>query len=316
MPLLLGPLLAPFIGGLLVSHLSWRFIFYINAPFAFLTLLATLWFVDNYTLDTKPFNWPSYLMLIIFLTATAYWLDTTLEIARFSQQLINIVVILVAFFIYFLIEKNSTYKIINYHLLNIRTYNLCFLSSAISRITLGARAFVIVLYLQITLQMSPTESGVLISSMAAGYLFSRIFINQYLKRVRFKRALVWCNGGTIILTLLLCFIREANFFAFIVIIALGFFSAVILLLLNVLCFSDVNQEEYASATSLNSTTQQLFVSIGVSLAAGCLYLFNYIYGAFTIASFQGVFICIAIVSLLGQFPFLRMHDTDGDNLLT
>lgn len=35
MPLLLGPLLAPYIGGLLVSHLSWRFIFMSIFPLHF-----------------------------------------------------------------------------------------------------------------------------------------------------------------------------------------------------------------------------------------------------------------------------------------
>ena len=86
MPLLLGPLLAPYIGGLLVSNLSWRFIFYINVPFALFMLFATLRFVDNYTQSTQPFNWPSFISLALFLAVMAYWLDTTLEITSFTSQ--------------------------------------------------------------------------------------------------------------------------------------------------------------------------------------------------------------------------------------
>ena len=315
MPLLLGPLLAPYIGGLLVTYFNWRYIFYVNVPFTIVTLYATVRYVENFTQETKPFNWPSFFMLAIFLAATAYWLDTAIDIASFSAQLINAAVIFIALLAYLFIELRSTHKIVNYHLFNIRTYQLCFLSSAISRITLGARSFVIVLYLQLALTMSAVDSGFLISSMAVGYLLSRIFISKFLKTLRFKKMLNICNLGTVIGTLLLCFVQDTNAFAFIVIIAIGFFSAVVLLLLNVLCFADVGPEAYASATSLNSTTQQLFVAIGVTLAAGLLYLFNYFYGTFSIYSFYAVFIVITVITFIGQWPFWKLRDSDGDNLV-
>ncbi|KTD09159.1 transporter of the major facilitator superfamily (MFS) [Legionella gratiana] len=315
MPLLLGPLLAPYIGGLLVSHLSWRSIFYVNVPFALLMLFATWRFVDNYTQSTQPFNWPSFVSLALFLAITAYWLDTTSEITSSITQLLILMVIIMSFVIYLIIESKSEHQIIHFKLFQIRTYKLCFFSSALSRITLGARAFIIVLYLQLSLSMSPSESGLLISSMAIGYLFSRIFITRYLKRFGFKRTLLWSNFGTCLATVLLCFIEQANVFAWMVMIALGFFSAIVLLLLNVLCFSDIENEKYAAATSLNSTTQQLFVSLGVSIAAGSIHLFNYSFGTFTMTSFHAAFICIAVISLMGQIPFLKLQNSDGDNLL-
>lgn len=314
MPLLLGPLLAPYIGGLLVSHLNWRFIFFINIPFAILTLIGAKKYVDNYTQQTHPFNWSSFLMLALFLASLAFWLDTAIDMETGFHQIINLTVIIIALIFYLKIEFSSSNKIINYNLFKIRTYQLCFVSSAISRISLGARSFVLALYLQIPLKISPIESGALISSMAIGYLFSRIFINQFLKSFGFKNILTWCNLGASIGTLLFCFIIEANLFSYIIIILVGFFSAVILLLLNVLCFTDVQQIDYAAATGLNSTTQQLFVAIGVSFAAGCLYFFNNLFGTFSIASFQIFFILLALIGFIGQIPFMRLKTTDGANL--
>lgn len=314
MPLLIGPLLAPYIGGLLVSYLDWRFIFFINVPFAIFTLLATLKYVDNYMQQTQRFNWPSFIMLALFLTSFAFWLDTAVDIETPTQQLLNLAVIVIALLLYLKIEFNIPNKIINYNLFKIRTYQLCFIGSTINRISLGARGFVIALYLQIPLQMTPIESGTLISSMAVGYLFSRLFINKYLKKIGFKNMLLWCNAGASLCTLLFCFIHEVNVFAYFVVILVGFFSAVVLLLLNVLCFSDVEQTDFASATGLNSTTQQLFVAVGVSFAAGCLFLFNQIFTQASVMSYQIFFIVLAIVGLIAQIPFMRLQKTDGVNL--
>jgi len=315
-PLLLGPLLAPGVGGLLVSYFNWRYIFYVNVPFAALTLLATFRYVDNYQLPTKRFQWVSFGWLVLLLASLTYWLETMIEFASLFQQTVNLATIAISLFFYVKMERKAEHKIINYHLFTIRTYQICFLSSAISRIALGARSFLIILYLQIPLHISPAKSGFLTSSMAVGYLFSRIFINKCLKRFGFKKALLWCNIGTVFSTLLLCFLRNLDVFAFLVIIAVGFFSAVILLLLNVLCFAEVPPEEYAPATSLNSTTQQLFVAAGVSLAAGAMYLFNSFFEAFSIHAFEWAFVVFALVSLIGQIPFLKLQDSDGENLIS
>jgi MFS family permease len=38
-PVLLGPILGPFVGGLIVQHLSWRWIFWVNVPFCVVGLI-------------------------------------------------------------------------------------------------------------------------------------------------------------------------------------------------------------------------------------------------------------------------------------
>jgi EmrB/QacA subfamily drug resistance transporter len=312
MPLLLGPLIAPYLGGLFVTYFNWRFIFFINLPFALFTLLSTFYFVDNFKQKTNPFNWLSFFMLALFLASLTYFLDANHH--EFLQQLMVAMVIIVSLIIYLKVEFSSSYKIINYALFKIRTYRLCFFSSVISRISLGARNFTLALYLQIALDISPLTSGTLISSMAIGYLFSRLFIKKYLQKMGFRKILIICNMGATIGTLLFCFINESNLFSYAIIIAVGFFTAVVLLLLNVLCFADIDQNDFASATSLNSTTQQLFVSVGVSFGAVCLYLLNMFYEPFSIKVFQIFFILLAVVTFLGHIAFIRLKPADGENL--
>lgn len=315
MPLLLGPLLAPYLGGLLVSYYSWHYIFYVNIPFSLLALLATFRFVDNYRQEVKKFNWKSFIALGVFLAILAFWLDTALDIKNAYVHLIYILLILVTLIIYLKIELNSSNRIVNYKLFKIKSYNLCFWSSAISRITFGAKGFVLILYLQLALKITPLESGFITSWMALGYLFSRIAVSKLLKYLGFKKMLTICNIGTFISMLMFCLIDKTDTFAIIVIVANGFFSAVIPLLIYVLCYADVPSEDYASATGLMSITQQLFFAAGVTFAAACIFMCNKIYGvSYGNQTFMTVFVLIAIIGLMGQLCFNKLSAESGEKL--
>jgi EmrB/QacA subfamily drug resistance transporter len=43
LPVLLGPVIGPLLGGLIVEHLSWRWIFWVNIPFSLAGLLLAWW---------------------------------------------------------------------------------------------------------------------------------------------------------------------------------------------------------------------------------------------------------------------------------
>jgi EmrB/QacA subfamily drug resistance transporter len=73
MPLLLGPVLGPIIGGVIVSNLSWRWIFYVNVPLGVPTLLLGARLLhseapaDRHRLDVRGlFLLPPGLVLIVY----------------------------------------------------------------------------------------------------------------------------------------------------------------------------------------------------------------------------------------------------------
>ncbi len=51
-PALIGPLLGPTVGGLIVHWFSWRYIFFINVPVGLLALLLGHRFMPDYRSDT------------------------------------------------------------------------------------------------------------------------------------------------------------------------------------------------------------------------------------------------------------------------
>jgi MFS family permease len=77
--MLLGPVLGPVIGGLIVSNASWRWIFYVNVPIAVIALaLATRILPrDIGRADAGRFDWAGLALLSPGLAAIVFGLSET-----------------------------------------------------------------------------------------------------------------------------------------------------------------------------------------------------------------------------------------------
>jgi EmrB/QacA subfamily drug resistance transporter len=76
-PAMLGPVLGPMLGGLIVSHASWRLVFYINLPICLVALLATsrVTMPDTKRPNGSPLDLLGLSLLSPALAATAYGLS-------------------------------------------------------------------------------------------------------------------------------------------------------------------------------------------------------------------------------------------------
>ncbi|EDQ3740628.1 MFS transporter [Salmonella enterica subsp. enterica serovar Anatum] len=61
----IGPLLGPALGGVLVEYASWHWIFLINIPVGIVGAMATFMLMPNYTIETRRFDLPGFLLLAI-----------------------------------------------------------------------------------------------------------------------------------------------------------------------------------------------------------------------------------------------------------
>jgi EmrB/QacA subfamily drug resistance transporter len=78
-PTLLGPILGPVIGGLIVDSVSWRWIFYVNIPIAVVALLlaARLLHADHGRADAGRLDWLGLLLLSPGLAGIVFGLSET-----------------------------------------------------------------------------------------------------------------------------------------------------------------------------------------------------------------------------------------------
>ena len=73
-PMVMGPILGPVIGGLIVSNYSWRWIFYINVPIGIITLVLSSRWLPKFDTDERfpaPFDTLGFCLLSPGLAALA-----------------------------------------------------------------------------------------------------------------------------------------------------------------------------------------------------------------------------------------------------
>src|SRR3984957_8203865 len=77
-PMVMGPVLGPVIGGLIVSNYSWRWIFYINVPIGIITLLLSARWLPKFDTEARlntPFDTLGFCLLSPGLALLPYALS-------------------------------------------------------------------------------------------------------------------------------------------------------------------------------------------------------------------------------------------------
>lgn len=317
MPTLIGPLIAPLIGGFFVTHFGWQYIFFINIPIGLIALIATYFYVDNYLQQSKIFDITTYTFLIVAITSIVFFAN----IALYDDFTLSFKLGLVALFIFAIVlynyfEKRTKLHVINRSLFRIKTYRISVIASFIARLAFGGRGFLLALFLQEALFISPEKAGYLLSFSAVGLLFTRTLTKKLLSILGFRKLLLIYNLGSVISLLLIPLIHHFDIFAIIILIINGIFYSAELLVLNTFCYANISNHNSSDAVSLNLTLQQIARVFGVLLVGYCVKLFNYIFiSEFGHMTFTFSFIILALIAFSSMYYFLQLKEKDGSNLL-
>jgi len=169
------------IGGVLLSFLSWRWIFFINVPFA----LIGFWMTAAYCRESKTegestkIDFPGAFLLTL---AVSSFVLATVQLNLWSKGLIILLYLFSALCIgiLLLVEAKVEMPVIREELFRSRTFLLCCLGNACMIAIFWAGVFLIPLYIQKILRFAPLKAGVLmltfslpqaIFSPAIGHLY-------------------------------------------------------------------------------------------------------------------------------------------------
>ncbi len=185
---IIGPTLGPPLGGYIVDHFSWPYIFYINIPIGIIATLLTLQFVRSpkYAEKTsrKDIDWGGIALLAIAVGSLQYILEKGQEDDWFSSGLIILLTVFAVFGIFFFIWRELTYRnpIVDLRVLRNGNLRVGTILSFILGFGLYGSTFVIPLYTQATLGWTAQESGMLMIPAALTTAFMMPIIGRILQK--------------------------------------------------------------------------------------------------------------------------------------
>jgi EmrB/QacA subfamily drug resistance transporter len=268
-PGLVGPMLGPVAGGLIVGYFHWRFIFFVNIPIGLLGLLMVYIHLPDYREETHPLD---IVGLILFGSGIAL-LSYVLEI--FGEHTLSVGEILglltISFSLlggYLLHARRIAYPLLQLGLFRIRTFSAAVSGSFFTRLGIGGIPFLLPLLYQVGLGFTAIQSGLLIMPQAIAAMSTKFLMPKVLARVGYRGVLI---SNTVILGLLLLLFATIGLHTPVWVIVLqafcyGMFSSLQYTSMNTLTYADISEEQTSGASSIASTVQQMSISFGVASA--------------------------------------------------
>jgi EmrB/QacA subfamily drug resistance transporter len=275
MPALVGPIVGPPLGGLIVTYLDWRWIFYINIPIGVVGLILSFLLIPQVK-DDAPGRFDSRGFLLSGMALAC--LIFGFELASRPLPIPAIVLLLgsgVALaFAYLRHARRVSDPILDVSLLRIPTFGLSVAAGNLARITQGAQPFLLPLLFQIGLGLSAATTGTIMMASAVGALAMKPIAPAIIRRFGYRDTLTIVTLAASIGYASCAFFRPDWPLAAIVaiLVASGFFMSFLFTAYNAVAFVDVEPSRMSAATSLYATFQQLSLSLGICVAAAALEL--------------------------------------------
>lgn len=321
-PALIGPLLGPTVGGLMVHWTSWRAIFFINVPFGLIAMYLVYRHMPDYHGDERrPLD---VLGLILFSTGTAIlsWLleifgEHTLSGMTMALLLALSIALLGA---YALHASRVKFPLLRLTLLKVRTFRISVVGGFVTRLGVGGLPFLLPLLYQLGLGLPAWQSGLLMMPSAAAAMGMKLIAPKVLARFGYRQVLVantLCIGLTIFL---FGQVGPGTPLAAIVGISLmqGFFNSLQFSSMNTLAYADIETKDTSMASTISSSFQQLSMSFG--LAAGSLVTAWFLgrvpqtNQVLVTGALHHAFDTLAVLTVVSAVIFWRLRREDGDSI--
>jgi EmrB/QacA subfamily drug resistance transporter len=321
-PALIGPMLGPLAGGLIVGFLHWRMIFFVNLPIALTGLYFVHRHLPDYRLErSSKLDWTGLGLFGSGVALLSYVLEVFGEHTLSRRELLSFLGLSIVLLLAYVRHASITpAPLLRLTLLRIRTLRVAVSGSFVTRLGVGGMPFLLPLLYQVGIGYTPVQSGLLLMPQSLSAIGLRIFMPRLLTRFGYRRVLL---GNTLALGAIMMLFATVGPGTRVDVIVLeamgfGFFSSFQYTSMNTLAYADVDESDTSMASTIASTMQQMSMSFGVATASLVTAIFVpdrfHSNAAEMIHGIQGAFLVLGAVTVLSSLIFRELLKDDGDNV--
>lgn len=321
-PALIGPLLGPTVGGLIVHWLSWREIFFVNLPVGLAALLLAWRYMPDYRSERRA---PLDLLGLALFGSAAALLSWLLEVfgehhlaTAPAVALTGLALALLAGYAWH--AGRTPHPLLRLGLFRVRTFRVAVAGGFFTRLGIGGLPFLLPLLYQLGLGLPAWQSGLLMMPAALAAMGMKFIAPRLLVRFGYRQVLI-VNTMLIGVTIgLFSQVGAATPLAVIILLSLclGLCNSLQFSSMNSIAYADIEQADTSMASTIASSLQQLSMSFG--LACGSLVTAWYLAGMpqtdrlLVANALHHAFLTLAALTIVSSATFWTLRAADGESV--
>lgn len=321
-PALVAPILGPPLGGFIVTHATWPWIFFVNLPLGALAFIATFALISDHRAERqRPFDWLGFVLLSSTCVALLYGFELLGQnLAHFwpGALLCLAALVLGAWSVRHM--RRHAHPLLNLGVLKIQTFSVSFVGASLFRIAISTLPFLLPLMFQLAFGLSPLTSGLLVVAVFAGNLAMKSRTTWVIQRWGFRRVLL-VNGAIGVAALAACALFDADMQHWLIMLVLfigGLSRSLQFTAYNTLGFADVPQAQMSDASTLFSMAFQLSMGMGIAVGALLLRAAMALHGnpsQADTADFQLTFLFVGLLAVFALYDSWQLKPEAGAAVL-
>ncbi|WP_374447756.1 multidrug transporter subunit MdtD [Providencia sp.] len=317
-PGLIGPILGPLLGGILVTYATWHWIFIINIPIGVLGVFYALKHMPDFKMPKRKFDTLGFLLFGFGLVMLSVSLDLFGDKALPTSIPAAIVVGGFLFLLLYVFHaRRIKHAIIPLNLFKTRTFSIGISGNIATRLGTGSIPFLMPLMLQVGFGYEAVVAGMMMAPLAIGSITAKSGVTKILTKYGYRNTLFVI---TVIIGLMITqfSLQSPNMSIYLLVVPLfilGMVMSVQFTAMNTICLADLTDNNASAGNSMLAVTQQLSISFGIAVSAAILNFYDGQPNSNTVDNFHYTFITIGVITLVSAFVFLLLSKTDGDNLI-
>ena len=320
-PGLIGPMLGPIAGGLIVGYFHWRVIFFVNIPVGLIGLYLVYLHLPDYREKSDPLDIVGLILFGSGIALLSYVLEVFGEHTLSVREILGLLMLSVLLLAgYGLHATRTTFPLLALSLFRIRTFRAAVSGSFFTRLGIGGIPFILPLLYQVGLGLTPIQSGLLMMPQAIAAMSLKMTMPRILTHFGYRAVLI---SNTVILGLLIVSFSTIGVSTPVWLIVVqafcfGFFSSLQYTSMNTLVYADVAEEQASGASSIASTMQQMSISFGVATASLATAFFIpdrfHSNAAEMIHGVHQAFFVLGGLTVLSTIVFRELKSMDGETV--